>query len=284
MTDPLHPPLPRRQVLTATGLGIASLALPRSAAHASSAESILASYSTTPAVDAEGAMVLYVDAMNPASYPGSGTVWKDLSGDGNDVTFAANATQHPTFVTEVETSLSYFTFDGNDYFDISLEASRKIANTSPYTGSTGYSVEAWVWDDLISSGSRNIVSGGDKFLFLNGTTLQAGGRPTAGGAINYGDLTSASFPKGQWTFVAFAYDTANTRAALYVNGVQVASKTTNVNYVADEALAVGAHNLGTPTSFWRGRMTEIRIYARELTAAQVTANYDATKGRYPAPS
>jgi hypothetical protein len=277
MTDPLHPPLPRRQVLTATGLGIASLALPRSAAHASSAESILASYSTTPAVDAEGAMVLYVDAMNPASYPGSGTVWKDLSGDGNDVTFAANATQHPTFVTEVETSLSYFTFDGNDYFDISLEASRKIANTSPYTGSTGYSVEAWVWDTGIGA-NRNIVSGADRFLFCNGSQLLAGGDG------NYFDLAWSNFPTQRWTYVAFTFDTVSTRATLYVDADQKAQKNSSVNYVRDDRLTVGAHNLSTPTSFWNGRISEFRLYARELTSTEVTQRFDATKGRYPAPS
>jgi len=275
------PHLGRRDLLAASSLGIASLALPGAAAHASSQASILQSYSTTPAVDAEGPMVLYVDAMNPASYPGSGTVWKDLSGDGNDVTFAANASQHPSFFTDVTTGLSWFVFDGNDYFDIAEVASKKIANVAPYSGSTGYSVEAWVWDDVGSSGSRNIVSGGDKFFFLNGSTLQAGGRPTGGGLINYGDLTWSTFVKGRWTYVAFTYDTQATRAAIYVDGDQKATKTTVVNYVADERLSVGAHNLSTPTSFWKGRIAEVRLYARELSGTEVTDRYNATKNRYP---
>jgi hypothetical protein len=31
-------------------------------------------------------LVLYLDATNPKSYPGSGTTWKDLSGNGNNGT------------------------------------------------------------------------------------------------------------------------------------------------------------------------------------------------------
>lgn len=41
----------------------------------------------------EDGLVLYLDAANKKSYPGSGTVWKDLSGNGNDGTL----TNGPTF-------------------------------------------------------------------------------------------------------------------------------------------------------------------------------------------
>jgi hypothetical protein len=57
-----------------------------------------------------------------------------------------------------------------------------------------------------------------------------------------------------------------------------------VNYVRDDKLTVGAHNLSTPTSFWNGRISEFRLYARELTSTEVTERFDATKGRYATPS
>lgn len=266
----------RRAIAVAGAAGISTLILPRAAAHASDAASVVAGYSTVPAVAAEGPMVLYVDAMNRASYPGTGTVWSDLSGDGNDVTFAAAPTQHPTFVTDVPTGLSWFAFDGNDYFDIDLAASEKIANVAPYTGSTGYSIEAWVWDTGIGT-NRNIVSGADRFLFCYGSSLQAGGDG------QYFDLVSSAFPTNRWTYVAFTYDTASARATLYVDAVQKAQRTTTVNYVRNDRLTVGAHNLATPTSFWNGRIAEFRLYARELSGTEVTDRYDATRNRYPVP-
>jgi hypothetical protein len=235
-----------------------------------------------PAVTPEDALVLYVDAMNPESYPGTGTTWFDLGPNENDVFFPdGKETQHPTHFNDDGdggSGLSWFVFDGNDYFDITEEASKKIANVAPYTDSTGYSVEAWVWDDVGTSGSRNIVSSANRFLFLNSTSLQTGGPP-------YDDLVAPSFPKGQWVYVAFTFDTASKRATLYVDADQKAQKTSNVNYVVNERLTVGAHNLTTPTSFWRGRISEVRIFARELSGTEVTSNYNATKGRYypPAP-
>jgi hypothetical protein len=287
------PAISRRHFVGASALGLGAglslMALPHTAAAASSTAQAPSTDpsptprstglpgDTVPAVTPEDALVLYVDAMNPTSYPGTGSTWFDIGGNNNDVFFPASANQHPTYFEDSDSGLSWFVFDGNDYFDIIDEASKKIANVSPYSGFTGYSVEAWVWDNTGTSGSRNIVSGGDKFLFLNGDSLQAGGQG------QYGDLVSPSFPKNQWVYVAFTYDTASKRATLYVDGVQKAQKTSTVNYVVYERVTVGAHNLTTPTSFWVGRIAEVRIFARELSSAEISSNYNATKGRYPLP-
>ena len=54
-------------------------------------------------------LVLYLDAANPKSYPGSGTTWKDLSGNGNNGTLVNG----PTFNSANGGSI---VFDGtNDY-------------------------------------------------------------------------------------------------------------------------------------------------------------------------
>jgi hypothetical protein len=208
--------------------------------------------------------------------------WFDLGPDKNNATFPASTNQHPSYFEDTgvgDSGLSWFVFDGNDYFDIAEGASKKIANIGS-SGGTGYSVEAWVWDDVGTTGNRNIVSGASRVLFLNEDTLLAGGPLLAGGS-NFGDLTSTSFPKGKWVYVAFTSDTETKRATLYVDGVQKDQKLDSlVNYVADDKLTIGAHNLATPTSFWRGRMTEVRIFARELSEKEVLDSYNATKGRY----
>ena len=59
----------------------------------------------------EDGLVLYLDAGNEESYPGTGTTWKDLSGNGNDGTL----TNGPTFSGD---NTGGITFDGsNDYVD-----------------------------------------------------------------------------------------------------------------------------------------------------------------------
>jgi hypothetical protein len=39
-----------------------------------------------------GSLKLYLDAANPSSYPGSGSLWTDLSGNNNNVTLINNPT------------------------------------------------------------------------------------------------------------------------------------------------------------------------------------------------
>jgi hypothetical protein len=59
-------------------------------------------------------LVLALDAADKNSYPGSGTTWYDLSGNGNHATLYNG----PTFSTS---NIGCFTFDGsNDYADVSL--------------------------------------------------------------------------------------------------------------------------------------------------------------------
>ena len=55
----------------------------------------------SPSIVTNG-LTLYLDAGNPKSYPGSGTAWNDLSGQGKNFTWSAS----PSFVSAG--ALSYF--------------------------------------------------------------------------------------------------------------------------------------------------------------------------------
>ena len=91
---------------------------------------------TGPNIVTDG-LVLYLDAANPKSYPGSGTVWKDLSGNGNHF----NLINGPSF------NNFYINFDGVDdyvksintldlssYNSISVEMCFQVNNLSSPTG------------------------------------------------------------------------------------------------------------------------------------------------------
>ncbi|MFO7969751.1 MAG: LamG-like jellyroll fold domain-containing protein, partial [Candidatus Izemoplasmatales bacterium] len=66
--------------------------------------------------------MLALDAANPKSYPGSGTTWNDLSGNGNDGVLVNG----PTFDSGNNVSL---VFDGvNDYINIPYDASFNSSN------------------------------------------------------------------------------------------------------------------------------------------------------------
>ena len=64
-----------------------------------------------PEINEDG-LILVLDAGNTKSYPGSGTTWSDLSGNGNDGTING--------ATHTSGTGGYFDFDGsNDYVSFS---------------------------------------------------------------------------------------------------------------------------------------------------------------------
>jgi hypothetical protein len=68
---------------------------------------------------------------------------------------------------------------------------------------------------------------------------------------------------------------------LYVNGSQVNQNTTVTQSFVGETLRIGSHVTGvTPTSFWNGKIAQVRVYNTALTAANVLNNFNATKGGY----
>lgn len=88
-------------------------------------------FNNGPRITTNGLM-LCLDALDRNSYPGTGTTWFDVSGNG----YNATLTNGPTW-----SSAGYFTFDGsNDYADVSLNL-RNSNNTvmviGRYVSSTG---------------------------------------------------------------------------------------------------------------------------------------------------
>ena len=72
----------------------------------------------------DNGLVLSLDAGNVKSYPGSGTIWYDKSGNNNNGTL----TNGPTF------SGGSIVFDGvDDYVDTTFKASISIGNGNPFT-------------------------------------------------------------------------------------------------------------------------------------------------------
>jgi hypothetical protein len=95
-----------------------------------------------------------------------------------------------------------------------------------------------------------------------------------GGCANpswqYFDSTR-TVPVGRWKHVAATYD--GTWLRIYIDGRSAGAKrVTGRTCVTGEPLAVGAKNnptKGLLEAFWDGRLDDVRIYGRALTAAEV---------------
>jgi len=70
----------------------------------------MAIYKNSPPIVTNG-LVIALDANNVKSYPGQGTVWTDLSGNGFDATMSGSV---PYNVFALPT---YFSYNGNNSYD-----------------------------------------------------------------------------------------------------------------------------------------------------------------------
>jgi len=98
--------------------------------------------------------------------------------------------------------------------------------------------------------------------------------------------TATNLSLNTWYHATFttSYDGVNTTMITYTNGVQTASGVfsgTQGNYGYE--FMIGDGNNGTGTSVWypfQGRVSNVKVYNRTLTAAEVQQNYNATKSRF----
>ena len=78
-------------------------------------------------------------------------------------------------------------------------------------------------------------------------------------------------PMGAWTHLAGVYDGAVAR--LYVNGAEVASQALTGNFGADTTPVIlggnGNDASGVPTELFPGRIDELMLYARALSATEI---------------
>ena len=87
------------------------------------------------------------------------------------------------------------------------------------------------------------------------------------------DMVSAAWSPvpGRWYHLAYAFDDAADRHALYIDGVEVASAATAASIEYDEhPVLFGSDNdNGSPSSFFGGRADEVAIYGRPLAPEEI---------------
>jgi hypothetical protein len=214
-------------------------------------------------------LVLYLDAGNRKSYPGSGTTWFDKSGRGNNGTLING----PTFNTG---SLGSVVFDGvNDYVNCGNSTVLNLVNDltlSCWVKSTGRS---GLYRVIINKNYTNNnptyemgISNGNK-LYWYGNGVDKYGTTNIQLNTNYHfTITINSLTK---------------TGVLYINGSVESSMSGLATQLANsEPLNVG---VDAPTginegAFFNGNIYNTSIYNRALSAQEILQNYNATKGRF----
>ena len=210
--------------------------------------------------------VLYLDASDPASYPGTGTTWTDLSGSGNHGTIVSA----PTFTT------NYFTFDGTaDY----VYSTTSFVNPGPYTVSALFRTSSASGKNIVTfEGDRTgtVSSSYDRMLYMD-----------TAGKIRFGNydgnvdtaISTSTLNDNAWHYVAGTYGGEGTTMRLYVDGVSNATATSTIlqNYLG--YWRVGSYKMTSWTlgsdGYFSGDIGVVMVYHRSLSAAEILQNYQS---------
>jgi len=205
-------------------------------------------------------LLLYLDAANTRSYSGSGITVYDLSGLGN-TSILING---PTYDSS---NLGSIVLDGtNDYINVN-----SLANILPYTA---YTKIAYFYVTN-SSTSNNIISGG--FSGAHAFWLQGVNRLYAGHNGAWSTVTGNTLlSNNTWYFGACTYSNS-TGWKLYLNGREDGTSANTTTFTGNQEIVIGAYASGNN---FTGRISNVQIYNRALSATEILQNYNATKRRY----
>lgn len=227
-------------------------------------------------------LTLYLDAGNIKSYPGSGTTWSDLSGNGKNGTLTGS----PTYNSSNGGSL---VFNG----------STSYSSSGALTGAfTSFTVIVWFYPTSVTNYQNPI----DCNYAYNGSTGNLGPRlemnSTGNLAWNYSqdtavnnnfyshNVVSSGLAANTWHCAAITYSAAGNTSTTYYNGSPTGLSRTTVGSPTGFLGTMNNVNIGRGFSlggaerWFSGRVSNVQVYNTVLTAEQISQNFNALRGRY----
>ena len=228
-------------------------------------------FNYSPKVVTDG-LVLYLDAANTKSYPGSGITWTDLSRSGN-----SSELNGPTFNSANGGSI---VFNGtNDFVEIQNQI--QFDQTDPFTLSSW--VKSNVSNELIIN-NENILYTGYRLNINVNANIEIGLRSSISDDIAIETLNSIN--ANTWYHIVGTYDgTSNVSGMkIYINGVEedtnTISNTLTSSTLSNQRTLLGIRRLSPPPNPLRGNIANVQIYNRALSTIEITQNYNATRTRF----
>ena len=226
-----------------------------------------------PSIITQG-LVLALDAADRNSYPGSGTTWTDLSGNGNTGTL----TNGPTYNSANGGSI---VFDGsNDYVNLGDKFST-VSGT----------IDFWIKLNItINSSSTNInyrpFGKADMFeCRFNNSTANVGLGPVGNLSFDFGIQTGplksnqTTWLGGTWYNIVFNWNSSTNISNLYVQSILDNTSTAPSITGQTGNFSIGASR-GGAFGYMNGSISSFKIYNRALTASEVAQNFNATRSRF----
>jgi hypothetical protein len=220
-------------------------------------------------------LVLFLDAANRKSFANTGTTWTDMSGSNNNG-IIYNA---PTY-----NSSGFITFNGSSQqVGFANTSSLRFEGTLPYTLSVWCNITA---DPGPSSWARIMDRDNDPGTGRSGYNFyvnQTGGtnlqifserQCPAGGGGSVGITVPTSTFLNTWNNFVITYDSTN--LIMYRNGVIVSGPAALSGSIVNASATYSLFLYGSN----RGHIAANMVYNRALSAAEVSQNFNAMRGRF----
>jgi hypothetical protein len=222
------------------------------------------SYANGPKIVTDG-LVLCLDAANRKSYPGSGTSWTDISGNGNNGTLVNG-------VGYSSNNGGSLVFDGvNDYVELNKTGIQLgIPNNSQMT------VEAYI-NVFNLTNYVHIVDCANSRWHLAIESAGAGGSAYYWNGTTYHVSSSPAIQINTWYHLVGVQE--SNLLKIYINGsVATNGSISGTPPLQDQNIRIG---MWQPSSrYFNGNISSVRLYNKALSANEVQQNYNALKGRY----
>jgi hypothetical protein len=200
---------------------------------------------------------------------GSGSAAHDASGNNNTGTITIGASGTQTTVSQAWTNGipgrvgNSLNFDGTDDYVDSI-------SKSPYLSVSNWTLAAWI----------KLTTPATTLAVYNGNNCAGYGFGVIGSEL-YGLFGCVawidglqSISTGQWFYVVMTRDNLTTR--FYINGTSTSATSTLTPIIPASQFSIAAMYYGGPPSyFFPGRIDDVRIYSRALSATEVQNLYNS---------
>lgn len=215
-------------------------------------------------------LILALDAANNKSYSGTGTVWADLSGNNN----SGSLLNGPTFSGENNGSIVFAGDDDNI----------DCGNNASLTFSSQFSYSVW-FNTANLTGFKAILTHRNSGITSVATNMYTSS------SILYAEVKNNSRSYNKSIFAPFSISTntwynyclvvSSTEVTIYLNGERYIADTTSTGPFSnfDTPMLIGRH-FTEASQYFNGKIANVQIYNRALSATEIIQNFNATRGRF----
>ena len=212
-------------------------------------------------------------ATNFNPYYFGNTSWRDVSSNGNDSSLLNTDSQN-----YFSTNAGYIQFDGtNDYVSITQNSNTRLQNNYQtlsffvYITSVGPNEAAFLWN--VGANPTGM------FLFWSPTAINMQIQ-TGGTYINY--PVSVTNALNTWMNITYIINNVGRTMTAYKNGALVGTSSQwSIFTPPNSVVELGSNRAtGNTGDYIKGRVANVLVYNRALTATEISQNYEADKSKF----